>query len=80
MGNPETIPTGGWFYDSSTGAVASATGSNGMFIIPGAPITTYTATAEGHTFDSLTSGSLPGVALFIALTADGTDDTGAVPE
>jgi hypothetical protein len=79
-GGPETIPMGAWFYDES-GAPATVTGPPGMFIMPAAPITTYEATADGYTFDSLTSGSLPGMALIIALTADGgSDDTGAVPE
>jgi hypothetical protein len=77
VGAPETIPTGGWFYDGTTGAVATTTGGNGMFIMPAAPITTYEATAEGYTFDSLTSGSLPGMALIIALSADDDGDTGS---
>jgi hypothetical protein len=41
-----------------------------MFIMPEAPITTYTASADGYTFDALTSGSLPGMALIISLYAD----------
>jgi hypothetical protein len=77
VGAPETIPTGGWFYDGTTGEVATETNANGMFIIPAAPITTYNATADGYTFDSLTSGSLPGMALIIALYADAeVADTG----
>ena len=76
VGAPETIPTGGWFYDAGTGAPATATGGSGMFIMPAAPITTYNASADGYTFDSLTSGSLPGMALIIALYADAPADTG----
>ena len=59
--------------DSSDGlfTVAGATNSStaagvGVFAIPAAPITTYTATADGLAFDTLTGGSLPGLALFVA--------------
>jgi len=79
VGDTDSMGTGAWFIDPTSGEPAVATGSNGMFIIPAAPITTYTGTADGYTFDSFTSGSLPGMALFVAMWADegGETDTGS---
>jgi hypothetical protein len=64
---------------------ATETGSAGVFVMPGAPVTTYTAAAEGYTFEPATLGSLPGLALIVALYGEGEgggdtgdiDDTGA---
>ena len=61
--------TDGMFTSAGALNTSTATGV-GVFAIPAAPITTYTAAADGMTFDTLTGGSLPGLALFVAFYAN----------
>jgi len=60
-GYPTYYFTGADF--SGTGTVAAA---NAMFVIPAAPIYSYSAEADGETFDSLLAGSQPGFAVVVA--------------
>ncbi len=50
----------------TTGTVAAA---GALFVIPGAPIYTYTCTATGYTFDTVTAGSQPGYAVIVKFNA-----------
>ena len=40
-----------------------------MFVIPGAPVYSYAATADGYTFTPLLAGSQPGYAVIVRLVA-----------
>jgi hypothetical protein len=64
-------PTVGGMFASEegvNGATRAATG--GLFIVPGAPIFTYSAMAEGYTFQDQLFGSVPGLATFMTFVAD----------
>jgi len=61
----------GFSFVGNTGDLATATGPDGLAVLPAAPITSYEGTHDELEFDSLTLGSLPGIALFVSLTADG---------
>jgi hypothetical protein len=50
----------------TAGTVAAA---NAMFIIPGAPIYSYSCEADGYDFDSILAGSQPGFAVIVAFDA-----------
>ena len=52
------------------GEPGTSTGLDGLAVLPGAPITTYLPTHPTLAFDSLTTGSLPGIALFFTLSSD----------
>ena len=43
---------------------------NALFVIPAAPVFTYTASADGYTFSSVLAGSQPGYAVLIRFVAD----------
>jgi hypothetical protein len=61
----------------TAGELATSTGLDGVAVLPGAPITTYLPTHPTLAFDSLTTGSLPGIALFFTLSSDDVlDDDG----
>ena len=64
------IGEGGFSLVDDEGAAATATGADGLAILPGAPITTYEVTHETMAFESATMGSLPGIALFVSMTED----------
>ena len=57
----------GFSFVDSEGMQQESTGTTGLAILPGAPITTYTVGHAEKTFDSQTMGSLPGVALFVRM-------------
>jgi hypothetical protein len=61
----------------TAGDLATSTGLDGLAVLPGAPISTYHPTHPTLEFDSLTLGSLPGIALFVSLSSDDVlDDDG----
>jgi len=64
-------PLGISFADE-TGAAATSTGADGLAVLPGAPVTTYSINHPEKTFLSGTRGSLPGLAFFV-LTSESTD-------
>jgi len=67
-----TGPTGTttyYFYGkgfNTTGTVAAA---GSLFIVPSAPVYSYTCAATGYTFDSLLVGSQPGYAVIVKFVA-----------
>ena len=61
-------PTDGLF---STGGVLNTHG--GVAVVPGAPIDTYTAVADGYSFPSGTGGAIPRGALVAALMGTATN-------
>ncbi len=50
-------------FSTDSGTVAAV---NALFIIPDAPVYSYSASADGETFDSLLAGSQPGYAVIVA--------------
>ena len=58
----------GFSFMDAEGSLQASTGMAGMAVLPGAPITTYSVSHETKIFDSATMGSLPGVALFVAMS------------
>jgi hypothetical protein len=63
-------PADGLFTTGATVNTSTSAAASAVFVVPGAPITTYTAEADGYTFDSITLGALPGLALISAFYAD----------
>jgi hypothetical protein len=61
---------GGLSFMGNTGELAVATDYDGLAVLPGAPITNYVGGHDVLEFDSITLGSLPGIALFVALSSD----------
>lgn len=62
----DTNSADGLFTSSSGVNTATSAAASSVFAIPAAPVTVYTAAADGYTFEPLTGGSLPGIALFVA--------------
>lgn len=60
------------YYATPTGFDTTATSAeaDAMFVIPAAPIYTYTCTADGYEFDSLLAGSQPGYAVIVQFVAN----------
>jgi hypothetical protein len=64
-------PSDGGLFANSTGVNAGTVAeANGLFVVPGAPIFTYSATADGHAFQDQLFGSVPGLATFMTFFAD----------
>ena len=57
----------GFSFVDEAGEPTTATGSSGVAVMPGAPITTYNVSHADLAFDSRTMGSLPGKALFVSM-------------
>jgi len=52
---------------STAGVLNTATSDLSFFVSPAAPITTYTVSASGYTFDTVTVGAIPKGAMFAIL-------------
>ena len=66
--NEPYVSPGGEVTFNTTGTVASA---GSLFVIPAAPIYSYSASADGYTFSTtLLAGSQPGFAVVVRFRAD----------
>lgn len=62
-------PSDGIYGADTTANTSTLAEGDGLFMIPAAPIFTYTCTDDGsHTWDSTLLGSLPGYAVYIRFT------------
>jgi hypothetical protein len=67
----DTEPTDGLFTSAETGVnTATDAAAGGLFFVPGAPIYTYTATADGYAFEQLLFGGVPGMVTVLKFTAE----------
>lgn len=65
----DTDPTDGLFSTGATANTSTNAATNAMFVVPGAPIASYTADDGVHDFVSQLGGSLPGFAAFISINS-----------
>ena len=66
----DTESADGLFTNAKTGVNASTDAlANGLWVVPGAPIASYTCDDGANTYEPLLIGSQPGIAVFVAFYA-----------
>jgi hypothetical protein len=61
---------GGLFAGAAGINTSTVAETGGLFMVPGAPIFTYSAAADGYVFQDQLFGSVPGLATFMTFVAD----------
>ncbi len=67
----DTVSADGLFTSAETGVNSATDASAGaLFFVPGAPIYTYTASADGYAFEQLLFGGVPGMITVLKFSAE----------